>query len=55
MLINKEITYTPEIITVIKGNPIKAIVEAVGIDGTLAIRFADGSIERVPSNLCSPN
>jgi hypothetical protein len=54
MWINDKITYTPEVITITRGNPVSAVVESVGTDGKLAIRFPDGTQDRIDASLCQP-
>lgn len=51
--INDKVIYTPEIVNVIQLPPVEATVEALGTDGTMSIKLADGTVERVENRLCS--
>lgn len=52
MWINDKVIYTPEIIQVIPCIAVEATVLAVGTDGTMSIKLADGTVERVDNRLC---
>jgi hypothetical protein len=53
MWINDQETDTPTIVTVTRGEPKRATVKSVGIDGTLVLTFDDGTEQRVPTDLCT--
>ena len=52
MWINDKVIYTPEIVQVIPCEPVEATVLAIGTDGTMSIKLADGTVERVENRLC---
>lgn len=52
MWINDKVTYTPEVVTISKGEPQKATVKSVGLDGCLTLVMEDGNEQRVEARLC---
>jgi len=52
MWINDKVKFTPEVVTISKGEPKQATVKAVGLDGMLTVVFEDGSEQRVEARLC---
>lgn len=53
MWINDKVIYTPEIVTITKGESVEAIVEGISVNAdTITIRFPNGTQENVESRLC---
>lgn len=52
MWINDQVTYTPEITIVTKGEPVTARVKAVGSDETLVLDLPSGEEIRVDASQC---
>lgn len=52
MWINDKVTYIPEVVTVTKGEPVKATVKAVGLNGMVTLEMADGTEQKVEARLC---
>ena len=52
MWIGDKVIYTPEIVTVTKGDPVEAEIESMGTDDMVTIVLANGDKERVEKRLC---